>query len=343
MEDVTKGESSKFREAGNLVIRLKRMVASGELEKGAEVLVFTDNAVAESTYFKGSSKNSKLHQLILGLRKMEMEGELIIHFVWIAGKRMIAQGTDGLSRGEPSSGVMAGEDFLKFLPLNETAFEQAPKLESQVRGWLGSKEWKVTSTADWFHEVFQDPEGAWIWAPPPVLAKVVVEQMCEAKHIFPNSKHVFVCPAIMTGYCGKLSDTMFTITARNRGVWSKQMYEPLKIAFVCPLLSSRPWNAGRLNRMSKWERDMHEVQGKDSRAIRNHMRKFWVSPNGERECRNAWHGACFKQDKGDTFPVLQVRDLDDSLVDESTLEDDDPNRFKEAREGDYLMTPFKCP
>jgi hypothetical protein len=100
MEDVTKGESSNFWEAGNLVIRLKRMVASGKLERGAEVLVSTDNAVAERTNFKGSSKNSKLHQLILGLQKMEMEGELIIHFVWIAGKRMIAQGTDGLSRGE---------------------------------------------------------------------------------------------------------------------------------------------------------------------------------------------------------------------------------------------------
>jgi hypothetical protein len=123
-EDVTKGESSNFCEAGNLVIRLKRMVAAGELAKGAEVFVFTDNMVVERTYFRGSSKNSKLHQLILELQKMKMEGELIIHFVWTAGKRMIAQGTDGLSRGELSSGVMAGEDFLKYLPLNETTFER---------------------------------------------------------------------------------------------------------------------------------------------------------------------------------------------------------------------------
>jgi hypothetical protein len=55
-EDVTKGKSSNFREAGNLVIRLKRMVAAGELAKGAEVFVFTDNMVAERTYFRGSSK-----------------------------------------------------------------------------------------------------------------------------------------------------------------------------------------------------------------------------------------------------------------------------------------------
>jgi hypothetical protein len=43
------------------------------------------------------------------------------------------------------------------------------------------------------------------------------------------------------------------------------------------------------------------------------------------------------------FPVLQVPDLDDSLVDESALKEDDPRRFKEARDGDYLMTPFQCP
>jgi hypothetical protein len=61
---------------------------------------------------------------------MKMEGELIVHFVWIAGKRMIAQGTDGLSRGDLSSVVMAGEDFLKYLPLNEMAFDREPRLKS---------------------------------------------------------------------------------------------------------------------------------------------------------------------------------------------------------------------
>jgi hypothetical protein len=281
MKEVTTGESSNFREAGNLVIRLKRMLTSGELKKGAEVFVFTDNMVAERTYFRGSSKNSKLHQLILGLRKMEMEGDLRIHFIWISGKRMIGQGSDGLSRGELSSGVMAGEEFLHFLPMNETAFEREPTLQSRMKGWLGSKEWKVATTADWFHGVFQDPKGAWIWAPPPVLAKVAVEQMCEAKHIFPDSKHVFVCPALMTGHwrkqLGKLADTMFSITAREDGPWSKLMYEPLTIAFVRPLLSARPWKASRLNRVSKWEHDMREVQRGNPRVIRNHMREFWLS------------------------------------------------------------------
>jgi hypothetical protein len=40
--------------------------------------------------------------------------------------------------------------------------------------------------------------------------------------------------------------------------------------------------------------------------------------------------------------VLGQKDLDASLIDESFLEDDDPKRFHEGRDGDYLMCPFQC-
>jgi hypothetical protein len=48
------------------------------------------------------------------------------------------------------------------------------------------------------------------------------------------------------------------------------------------------------------------------------------------------------QDKLDDFPVLGQQDLDESLIDESFLEDDDPKRFQEGRDGDHLMCPFQC-
>ena len=67
--------------------------------------------------------------MVLELRKLEMEGGLKIHYVWFSGKRMIWQGTDGLSRGDLTSGVMTGDKFLKYIPLNETASEQEAKLE----------------------------------------------------------------------------------------------------------------------------------------------------------------------------------------------------------------------
>jgi hypothetical protein len=60
-------------------------------------------------------------------------------------------------------------------------------------------------------------------------------------------------------------------------------------------------------------------------------------------CRNAWHGKCYKQHGQDSFPVLRMQDLDDALMAEEDLEEDDPARFREARDGgDHLLTPFQC-
>ena len=43
-------KSSNFREAGDLIVRVMRMVATGQISKGSELFVFTDNRVIESTY-----------------------------------------------------------------------------------------------------------------------------------------------------------------------------------------------------------------------------------------------------------------------------------------------------
>jgi hypothetical protein len=58
------------------------------------------------------------------LRKLEMDGHIFIRVIWFAGTRMIDQGTDGLSRGDFTGGVMAGHRFLRFLPLNENVRER---------------------------------------------------------------------------------------------------------------------------------------------------------------------------------------------------------------------------
>ena len=42
------------------------------------------------------------------------------------------------------------------------------------------------------------------------------------------------------------------------------------------------------------------------------------------------------------FPVLSANDLYDSLVAENYLEDEDKGQFKEAHNGDPLMSPFQC-
>jgi hypothetical protein len=147
---------------------------------------------------------------------------------------MISQGSDGLSRGYFSSGIMSGQHFLKNLPLDESAVDRQKELKNKLMACLPGNDWKVASTEDWFYQVLQEPEACWVWAPPPALAMIAVEQMCEVKHIFPNSKHIFLCPALWTGTwrktLGNISDTMFSISARSY-LWPAAMFEPLTITF----------------------------------------------------------------------------------------------------------------
>jgi hypothetical protein len=66
-EEVT-NQSSNFREAYNLVLRVEQMVRDGRITRGAELWLFRDNMVSERSFFKGSNKNPELHGLCLSLR-----------------------------------------------------------------------------------------------------------------------------------------------------------------------------------------------------------------------------------------------------------------------------------
>ena len=59
-------------------------------------------------------------------------------------------------------------------------------------------------------------------------------------------------------------------------------------------------------------------------------------------CRGAWHGRCYRQLAEDGFPVLEIQDIEDSVVDDNIMEEEDKFRFKEGRDGDSLMTQFQC-
>lgn len=66
---------SNFREDYNLVPKLKELVDQGKIGEGSEdLLVFTDNKVSESIFYKGSSNSSPLYDLIIDLRKAGFQG-----------------------------------------------------------------------------------------------------------------------------------------------------------------------------------------------------------------------------------------------------------------------------
>ena len=188
--------SSNYRELYNLVLWLEILIEDGTIPKGAEVFVFTDNSTAESAFYKGTSSSRLLFELVLRTKRLEMLGKVFVRVVWVAGTRMIEQGTDGLSRGDLMTGVMAGGNMLMYVPLNKTAEERQVGLVDWLRSIVPSMNWKELEAKDWFDKAFEDDN--FIWMPPPAIADVAVDQLCEARHIRTRTGHMFVCPALMT-------------------------------------------------------------------------------------------------------------------------------------------------
>ena len=138
----------------------------------------------------------------------------------------------------------------------------------------------MATIEDWLDEVFTSPNPGWIWCPLPALAKLAVEQLCLVRHLYPQLKHIFVCPLLMRGYwlktLGKVSDSVFSFKAWS-SIWDVDMFEPLTIAFVKPLLIRPPFRVGRLPGVGEWESKLSDMQWKNSLLVRNHMWKFWMS------------------------------------------------------------------
>jgi hypothetical protein len=275
--DDTSAKSSNFRELYNLVLKIEELVKDGTIKRGSEIFVFTDNFVSERAFYDGLAKSVLLHELVVRLRKLEMDGHIFIRFIWIAGTRMIWQGTDGLSRGDLSAGVMAGEHFLKFVPLNKTAFQRHAPLQEWIGGALPGEHWEGLTVEGWFTSAQTD--GRFIWTPAPAIAEVAVERLCEARHTRPWCSHIFVCPAIMTAHwrkmLGKVADAMFTIPVGS-SIWPSNMHEPLVVALICPLLSCRPWRVKGAPWVAELEDSMCGVWSGNLQAQRGYLRKFWM-------------------------------------------------------------------
>lgn len=89
-------ESSNWRELTNIVDSLEDEAKSGGLNN-SEVFMFTDNSTVEACAIRGSSSSIKLLGLVVRLRALTTVYGVKIHIFHVAGTRMIAQGSDGVS------------------------------------------------------------------------------------------------------------------------------------------------------------------------------------------------------------------------------------------------------
>ena len=271
-------KSSNFRELANLVLLLKTGLADGTIPEGSEAFIFTDNFVAECTYHRGNSKSRTLFDLMLEIRELQMSGKMFIHIIWVAGTRMIAQGTDGASRGDLSNGVVAGLPMLDYVPLNRGVDVRSPGLITWMIETFGEASLQPLTPAGWFH--LAHTTANFLWAPPPAAADVALEQLCESRHVRPWNAHVFLCPALMTvrwrKRLGKVADVMFTIPVGSR-LWGSEMHEPVIVALIFPLLVCSPWQVRRATFVDGFKSRLRQMWSADLARERTHLRELWRS------------------------------------------------------------------
>jgi len=206
-------ESSNFRELANLIHAIEDAHSKGLL-LDSELFVFTDNSAAEGAFLKGTSSLHRLFDLILRLRSLQMHGGLSLHVIHVAGKRMIAQGTDALSRGITTAGTMAGMEFSSFVPLHQSVQNrQDPSILQQwIEAWLGEGCW--LEPEEWFEPSAMS--SSCIWTHPLAAADAALDQLGKWIHMRPSDTiHVVLIPRLMTSrwrkILGKICDLVFTI------------------------------------------------------------------------------------------------------------------------------------
>ena len=288
------GESSNLRELKNLVDTLVIMGNQGSL-KGVEVYLFTDNSTAEAAYFNGSSSSEKLYELVLQVRKLEMENGTKIRLCHVSGERMKVQGSDGLSRGNLNVGVMAGKTMLSFVPIHMKASERFLGLKPWIDNWTGKDRLEWLSPEGWFtrgHDLVEEEweinvdglslptfkSGFFVWEAAPVAAIAMIEELRRARHKRQQSHHLVLIPRLMQPEWRKAlykaADLVVSLPI-GHAAWPKEMFEPLTIAFIFPFLSYRPWQLRRSQHILDLGRKLSGVWGENQPGEGLILRELW--------------------------------------------------------------------
>ena len=178
----------------------------------AIVFLMTDNFTVEAAIMKGGSPSPHLHVLVRDIKMLQMKFCFVVHVTHGSGKRMIAQGTDGVSRGSLQPRTLLHKPIREFAPLHLSALERCKNLHKWVKTWVG-KDPFFLSPKQWFvegHDIRFEKEksgprlmvyesSTYVWSPPPAAAKVALEQLRCTRIKRQRSIHIFLIPRLFYG------------------------------------------------------------------------------------------------------------------------------------------------
>ena len=181
---------------------------------------------------------------------------------------MVYQGTDGVSRGELSQTTLPQEPIRLQVPLDLTALERMKMLKEWMCSWIGPNH-MFLEPAQWFVEghdlrfeaerngnrICSQDSTTYVWAPPPAIGDVAIEQIRYARLKRQTSLHVFVIPklfyALFRRQLHKTMDIVLFLPPCFE-FWPKSMHEPLIISFLFPYLGLTRGQLRTLQNCAMW-------------------------------------------------------------------------------------------
>ena len=187
---------------------------------------------------------------------------------------MIAQGTDGLSRGVLNQGDLASGAIRIYAPINLTSLERSHYLEAWLRTWLPTGVLFLTP-AQWFvegHDLrftgvttprrLEISKGCYLWTPPPCMADVAIEQLRSAHLKRHNSIHIMIMPKLFLASWRrqffKVMDLVLCLPPRW-DFWNSSMHEPLMFGFCFPFCRCKPWSFRLTSKLLELERTVQSL------------------------------------------------------------------------------------
>ena len=286
-------ESSNFREFCNLVETLEHEASMNRLNNST-IIIATDNSTVESCIYKGNSTNHKLFDLIIRFKDLELKTGSKFLITHVSGKRMMHQGTDGISRGHLREGVSLGASMLSFCPWGLCALERSSTLLPWLKEVFG-RDLEVLSPVDWyrrghdhlggkldekgFYRLNIQP-GTYLWHPPPAAADAAIEELRKARLKRRRSTHIVVIPRLVTTLWLKqlYKSADFLITIPNtHPFWPEPMLEPLVLAISFPYSRHNPWQLKSTPKLLQSQREVYRLLQADPLAGRDILQEFFSS------------------------------------------------------------------
>ncbi len=208
---------------------------------------------------------------------------MIIHVIHISGKRMIACGVDGLSRGDITEGIAAGITMDNFVPLHKDCCERSPNVIAWINSWWPTEELgrlEHLEVDDWF--LWDEKKSNCLWTPAPAGGEACVEELANWIHHSPDDRiHILVMPTIWTvqwrKQLGRVCDCYVTLP-NVFDFWNHQThFEPLVFALFIPYLNREPWRIKYHPVVGGLVRALREVQeDADGSCCGRILRQFFL-------------------------------------------------------------------